>query len=60
MAGDVIISSFYNEELQKAYVTDDTVYKIEKVLKKRNSYIIPENLILGLMHQVLRKSIPSE
>ena len=31
MAGDVIISSFYNEELQKSYVTDDTVYKIEKV-----------------------------
>ena len=69
MAGDVIIGSFYNEELQKAYVTDDTVYKIEKVLKKRtyrgvksmlNGYIIPENLILGLMHQVLRKSIPSE
>ena len=35
MAGDVIIGTFYNEELQKAYVTDDTVYKIEKVLKKR-------------------------
>ena len=35
MAGDVIISTLYNEELQKAYVTDDTVYKIEKVLKKR-------------------------
>ena len=35
MAGDVIIGSFYNEELQKAYVTDDKVYKIEKVLKKR-------------------------
>ena len=35
MAGDLIIGSFYNEELQKAYVTDDTVYKIEKVLEKR-------------------------
>ena len=35
VAGDVIIGSFYNEELQKAYVTDDTVYKIENVLKKR-------------------------
>ena len=35
MAGDMIIGSFYNEELQEAYVTDDTVYKIEKVLKKR-------------------------
>ena len=34
MAGDVIIGSFYNEELQEAHVTDDTVYKIEKVLKK--------------------------
>ena len=35
IAGDVIIGSFSNEELQKAYVTDDTVCKIEKVLKKR-------------------------
>ena len=35
MAGDVIICTFYNEELQKACVTDDTVFKIEKVLKKR-------------------------
>ena len=35
MARDVIIGTFYNEELQKAYVTDDTVYKIEKVLQKR-------------------------
>ena len=35
MAGDVIIGTFYNEELQKAYVTDNIVYKIEKVLKKR-------------------------
>ena len=35
MAGDVSIGTFYNEELQKAYVTDDTVYKIKKVLKKR-------------------------
>ena len=35
MAGEVIIGTFYNEELQKAYVTADTVYKIEKVLKKR-------------------------
>ena len=29
MAGDVIIGTFYNDELQKAYVTDDTVYTIE-------------------------------
>ena len=35
MAGDLIIGSFYNEELQEAYVTDDTVHKIGKVLKKR-------------------------
>ena len=35
MAGDVIIGTFYNEELQKAYVTDNIVYKIEKVVKKR-------------------------
>ena len=35
MAGDLIIGNFYNEELQEAYVTDDIVYKIEKVLKKR-------------------------
>ena len=35
MAGDVIIGSFYNEELQEAYVTDVTVNNIEKVLKKR-------------------------
>ena len=34
MAGNVITGSFYNEELQEAYVTDDTVYKIEKLLKK--------------------------
>ena len=64
MAEDVIIGSFYNEELQKAYVTDDTVYKIEKVLKKRTYhkwlYYPRKKLILGLMHQVLRKSIPSE
>ena len=66
MAEDVIIGSFYNDELQKAYVSDDTVYKIEKKYLKRehtvvqnksmlNGYIIPENLILGLMHQVLIK-----
>ena len=35
MSGDVITGTFYNEELQKPYVTDDTIYKIEKVLKKR-------------------------
>ena len=35
MAEDLIIGSFYNEELQEAYVTDDTVYKIGRVLKKR-------------------------
>ena len=35
ISGDVIIGSFSNEELKKAYVTDDTVCKIEKVLKKR-------------------------
>ena len=31
----MITGTFYNEELQKACVTDDTIYKIEKVLKKR-------------------------
>ena len=31
----MIIGSFYNEELQKAYVTYDAVYTIETVLKKR-------------------------
>ena len=38
MAGDVIIGSFYNEELQKAYMTDDTVYKI-RYLKREHTVV---------------------
>ena len=54
MAGDVIIGTFFNEELQMAYVTDDTFFyiRLKKYLKSvhivvqnksmLNGYIIPE------------------
>ena len=34
-AGDPVLGTFYSEELQPVAVGEDTVYKIEKVLRSR-------------------------
>ena len=35
--GTLITGTFYQEELQKVHVDDDTVWRIEKVLKRRGN-----------------------
>ena len=37
--GTLIVGTFYSEELQKVHVDDDTVWRIEKVLKRRGDHL---------------------